>query len=161
MNTVYLLLGSNEGNRMQWLELCMQQLANSATITAKSPVYETAAWGIEEQPDFLNMAICLETHLAPGALLQAIQQTEKNLGRQREVKWGQRTLDIDILFYNDDIINLPDLQVPHPHLHERRFALMPLNAIAPQLVHPHFNKTIATLLEQCPDPLEVWLYAAK
>lgn len=126
-------------------------------IIAKSSLYETAAWGLEEQPDFLNMAICIETALSPQELLVAIQQVELNLGRQRTLKWGQRTLDIDILFYNRDVINDPQLTIPHPLLQERRFALTPLADIAPAFIHPILNKTIAQLLEDCTDPLPATL----
>lgn len=128
------------------------------TIVAKSSLYETAAWGKEDQPDFLNMALCIETSLTPEQLLQATQTIEQHLGRQRDVKWGQRTLDIDILFYGSEIVNLPNLKVPHPYIQDRRFALVPLHEIAPQLVHPGLAKTIAALLQNCPDKLEVRLF---
>lgn len=144
---------------MDWLDRCIKLLEQTVgSITAQSPVYETAAWGLEDQPDFLNLALRLETPLSPGELLVAIQQAEHDLGRQRVLKWGQRTLDIDILFYNDAIIQQPGLHIPHPHLQQRRFVLAPLHCIAPALVHPVFNKTIAELLLTCPDPLEVREY---
>ncbi len=153
---VYLLLGSNEGNRAGWLQQCIDMLEEKCgVIIAQSGIYETAAWGLEEQPDFLNMAVCLSTPLSPGSLLVAIQDIEKKLGRQRIVKWGQRTLDIDILFFGNEIINIPGLIVPHPYIQQRRFALAPLQEIAPALVHPVFKKSVTTLLEECPDPLEV------
>jgi len=158
MNTAYLLLGSNEGNRMEWLEQCLQQLENFGTVAQRSHIYQTAAWGLEEQPDFLNMAVEVQTILSPKDLLKAIQQIETNLGRQRSLKWGQRTLDIDILFYNDAIIDLPDLKVPHPFLQERRFALVPLNDIAPTFMHPVLKKTVGELLNECNDELEVKKY---
>lgn len=155
-NKAYLLLGSNEGDRVGWLQQCIAMLGSQhGKILQTSAVYETAAWGKEDQPDFLNMAVCIETILTPAELLQGIQHIEKELGRQREVKWGQRTLDIDILFFNDTVIRQPDLIVPHPFMQERRFALAPLNEIAPRLLHPVFGKTIQQLLEECPDPLEV------
>lgn len=155
MNTAYLLLGSNEGNRLQWLEQCLQQLENFGTVTKRSQIYQTAAWGLEEQPDFLNMAVEVQTTLSSKGLLKGIQQIETNLGRQRTLKWGQRTLDIDILFYNNEIIDLPDLKVPHPFLQERRFALVPLNDIAPAFMHPVLKKTVGELLNECKDELEV------
>lgn len=159
MNTVYLLLGSNEGDRVDWLNQAIEQLQETCgRITQQSALYETAAWGIEDQPNFLNMALCISTTLAPTALLKNINIIESNLGRQRTLKWGQRTLDIDILFFNDDIINLPELIVPHPHLEKRRFALIPLNEIATALVHPVSNKTISQLLEECEDTLEAKRY---
>jgi 2-amino-4-hydroxy-6-hydroxymethyldihydropteridine diphosphokinase len=153
---VYLLLGSNEGDRISWLQQCIAMLQQSSgDIVSQSAVYETAAWGKEDQPDFLNMAVCILTALSPEELLAAIQHIEKDLGRQREVKWGQRTLDIDILLYEDAVINLPELVVPHPHMQERRFVLVPLQQIVPGFLHPVFKKDITELLHECPDPLEV------
>lgn len=158
MNKSYLLLGSNEGNRLDWFKKAMQQIEQTVgKVVAKSSLYETAAWGLEEQPDFLNMAICVETALSAQQLLVAIQKVELNLGRQRILKWGQRTLDIDILFYNHDIINDPQLTIPHPLLQERRFVLAPLHDIAASFIHPILNKSIAQLLQSCPDTLPVRL----
>lgn len=158
MTDVYLLLGSNEGDREQWLQQAVEQLGVTGNISIQSAIYQTAAWGIEEQPAFLNMALCLQTELLPLELLQEIHHIEQNLGRQRILKWGQRTLDIDILFYGDAIINLPELKVPHPYLQERRFALVPLNEIAPDFLHPGLNKAVSQLLDECPDKLEVDKY---
>ena len=152
----YLLLGSNEGDRQQWLEQAIELIAASCgSIVQASSIYTTAPWGIEEQPDFLNMAIAIDTTLPSTDLLKQINEIEQKLGRQRILKWGQRTLDIDILFYGDSIIDLPELKVPHPYIQDRRFALVPLNEIAAELIHPVFNKTIAQLLADCPDTLEV------
>lgn len=153
MNTAYLLLGSNEGDRLQWLYDALAQLDQHGLFANLSQVYETAAWGLEDQPPFLNVALRLQTKLSPEELLKAIQAIELNLGRQRELKWGQRTLDIDILFYNDVVLDAEELKIPHPHLQERRFALTPLNDIAPNLMHPLLKQTIAALLEFCPDQL--------
>lgn len=155
MTDVYLLLGSNEGDRILWLQQAIEQLSPLGNITRQSAIYQTAAWGIEDQPAFLNMALCLQADLPPLILLKAINNIEHNLGRQRTLKWGQRTLDIDILFYGDEVIELAELKVPHPYLQERRFALVPLNEIAPDLIHPGFSKTVTQLLEECPDKLEV------
>jgi 2-amino-4-hydroxy-6-hydroxymethyldihydropteridine diphosphokinase len=154
--TAYLLLGSNEGDRQQWLQDAMQHIeASCGRIIKRSATYATAAWGIEEQPDFLNMAIAVDTELSAPDLLREILSIEKLLGRERTVKWGQRTIDIDILFYGNEIIDRPELKVPHPYIQDRRFALAPMNEIAPDRVHPIFNKTIAQLLADCPDQLEV------
>lgn len=156
MNTTYLLLGSNEGNKLQWLQQAEDLLQqNCGVIHKRSSFYETAAWGLENQPDFLNRVILIETALAPTDLLNRVQGIEKQLGRQRDVKWGQRTLDIDILLYNDEIIQLPELVVPHPYMAERRFTLAPLCEIAPTLLHPVLKQTIAQLYALCPDPLQV------
>lgn len=160
MNKAYLLLGSNEGDRIGWFNKAIDILGNTAgNIIAKSSLYETEAWGKEDQPDFLNMAICIETELEAEKLLETILETEENLGRHRTVKWGQRTIDIDILFYNNDIINSSQLTVPHPFIQERRFALVPLNEIASRLIHPQLQKSINILLNECPDKLEVHLYS--
>lgn len=159
MNTVYLLLGSNEGNRQEWLDKALTALQQGADAIIKvSPVFETAAWGKEDQPAFLNMAVALETPNSPKVLLNHIQQIELNMGRQRTVKWGQRTLDIDILFFNNDIIDIPALKVPHPHLHERRFTLAPLAAIAGTLVHPVLKRSVNELLAACQDELAVTVF---
>lgn len=152
MNKVYLLLGGNAGDRLQYLNSAMAQIVqNCGTITHRSHIYETAAWGLTEQPDFLNMVIQVATELPPTEVLQAIQSIENNLGRQRDVKWGQRTLDIDILFYNLNIVNTPELQIPHPHMQDRLFVLMPLAELAPELKHPVLQKTTTELLAACPD----------
>jgi len=156
LNEVYLLLGSNEGDRQLWFKKALEQITQTCGIIKKqSSLYETAAWGIEEQPDFLNMVICIETNLAPIDLLHATQNIENTLGRQRAIKWGQRTLDIDILFYGTLIMNVPELIIPHPFLQERRFTLAPLCELGPEMIHPVLHETIKELLDVCPDPLVV------
>jgi 2-amino-4-hydroxy-6-hydroxymethyldihydropteridine diphosphokinase len=156
MNESYLLLGSNQGNSKALLQEAAQLIGNTCgTITATSAIYRTAAWGVSDQPDFLNQVIAIQTSLSAMQLLTAIQTIEATLGRQRDVKWGPRTLDIDMLFFNDDIINTPELVVPHPYLHSRRFTLVPLAEIAPKKLHPVLHRNITELLEACPDKLEV------
>ena len=156
MNNVYLLLGSNEGDRVGWLQKAVALLSeNCGPVLQSSPVYETAAWGITDQPAFLNRVVLLQTAQTPAELLDQIQKIESTLGRQRDIKWGQRTLDIDILFYNNEVIELPGLIIPHPFLQERRFTLIPLAEIAPEFTHPKLNKTVKELLTECPDKLEV------
>ena len=155
MNKAHLLLGSNEGDRRLWLLKAMELIGLFATVCKRSSIYETAAWGKEDQPDFLNMVIEIDTALSSEELLHAIQRTERDLGRQREVKWGQRTLDIDILFFNKEIINTETLRIPHPFLQERRFTLEPLNEIAGDFIHPEFGTTVKELLKICKDPLVV------
>jgi len=156
LNTAYLLLGSNEGNRAQQLQEATDMIVSRAGVLHScSALYETAAWGRTDQPDFLNAAICIRTSLDATQLLLLIQDIEAVFGRQRTVVWGQRTLDIDILFFNDEVISLPELQVPHPHLQNRRFVLTPLAEIAAALRHPVLHQSVAELLQQCPDTLEV------
>lgn len=157
MNQTYLLLGSNIGDRAAWLRQAVGEINKRlGIIRLFSPIYETAAWGQEDQAAFYNQAVRLETPLSPEALLAGLQQIEKDVAnRERTKKWAPRTLDIDILFYNVDVIDQPGLTLPHPHLQERRFALTPLNDIAPEFYHPVLNKTVAQLLAACTDPLEV------
>jgi 2-amino-4-hydroxy-6-hydroxymethyldihydropteridine diphosphokinase len=160
MNKACLLLGSNEGNREGWLQQAVALLTGAGPVIAQSAIYTTAAWGKEDQPDFLNMALCIDTALTSLELLHLVQDIELKLGRQRDVKWGQRTLDIDIITYNSEVIDLPDLKVPHPFMQERRFVLVPMNDIVPGWQHPILNKTVAQLLDECPDTLEVNIYKA-
>ncbi len=159
MNVVYLSLGSNEGDRTSWLEKALELTAASCgNIVKRSEVYETAAWGITDQPDFLNMAICIETMKTPEELLTAILNVETTLGRHRTVKWGPRIIDIDILLYDAVTMDSPDLVIPHPFMQNRRFILIPLAEIAPDVVHPKLHKTIRQLLAECPDTLDVHSY---
>ena len=152
----YLLLGSNIGDRVAHLQHARQHLAATAgELVAASSLYETAAWGLEDQPAFLNQALAIRTALDAPALLAACLATEQQAGRERHQRWAARTLDVDILFYGEAIIQTPTLTVPHPALPSRRFALVPLAEIAPQLVHSQLRQTISELLAICPDSLEV------
>jgi 2-amino-4-hydroxy-6-hydroxymethyldihydropteridine diphosphokinase len=159
MNTAYLSLGTNEGDRKQWLHQALSLIAkHCGHVTKQSAIYETAAWGITDQSPFLNMVVRLETSLSPGALLSEILTIEVTLGRHRTIKWGPRIIDIDILFYNDDIINTPSLTIPHPFIEKRRFTLVPLVDIEPYYFHPLLHKTSLALLSECKDDLEVHPY---
>ena len=152
----YLLLGSNLGDRVAHLQHAHTELAATAgEIVAASALYETAAWGVEDQPAFLNQVLAVRTPLAAPALLAACLATEQLAGRERRLRWGARTLDVDILLYGSEIIATPTLTVPHPALPARRFALVPLAGLASQLVHPQLHLTVAELLASCPDPLPV------
>lgn len=156
MPIAYLLLGSNLGDRAAILQEAVQHLsATAGPVVAASGHYETAAWGLEDQPPFLNQALSIQTSLAPAELLRMCLATEQQAGRVREVRWGARTLDVDILLYDEQIVATPELQIPHPRLPERRFALAPLAEIAASVLHPTLAQTIATLLATCPDPLPV------
>lgn len=156
MNTAFLLIGGNLGNRTQHLgkarSLIHQRCGN---ITQTSSLYETAAWGDVEQAAFLNQVLKIQTPLPATTLLNCLLAAEQKMGRVRRQKSGPRTIDIDLLFFNDDKIEAPGLQVPHPRLHLRRFVLEPLNEIAPGLIHPVFNKPISQLLVECEDVLAV------
>src|SRR3954466_12662766 len=156
MNEVYLLTGGNIGDPLSNLQLACEQIAKeTGSLLQKSSIYETAAWGLTNQNSFLNQVLFVATPLPAQELLQTLLGIEKKLGRQRVEKMGPRTIDIDILFYNNDIISSTQLTVPHPQIANRRFVLTPLNEIAPGFVHPVLQKTIAELLEICPDNLEV------
>lgn len=159
MHSTYLLLGSNIGDRQKNLTAAFQALENlTGRIIKASQVYETAAWGKEDQAAFLNQVVLIQTPLTPAALLQETQEIETKLGRIREEKWGARLIDLDLLFYDDLILQTDNLTLPHPQLHLRRFTLMPLAEIAPELRHPVLHKTVADLLENCPDMLEVNIF---
>jgi 2-amino-4-hydroxy-6-hydroxymethyldihydropteridine diphosphokinase len=156
MNVAYLLIGGNMGDRLANLLAAKKGInQQSGLITTESHIYETAAWGLEDQPSFLNQALEVETHLDPMGLLKSLLQIEKSLGRVREKKFGPRLIDIDILLFNNDIINEEGLKVPHPQLPNRRFALQCLADIAGHKIHPLFQKSIYQLLQECTDPLEV------
>ena len=156
MNVAYLLTGGNTGNRLQFLNKAAAEIKkNCGTIVLKSSVYETAPWGVKEQNSFLNQALKLSTPLFAQELLDNLLQIEESLGRIRKEKFGPRIIDIDILLFNDDVIDVRNLKVPHPELPNRRFALQCLSDIAPDIVHPVFKKTIAQILKECTDPLGV------
>jgi 2-amino-4-hydroxy-6-hydroxymethyldihydropteridine diphosphokinase len=156
MNEAYLLTGGNIGDRLDFLFKAKEEIKKRCGgILEESRIYETAAWGNENQQAFLNQVLKIETNLGPEKLLNTILQIEKNLGRKRELKYGPRTIDIDILFFNDKVIDHQGLKIPHPQLQNRKFVLVPLNEIAANKIHPAFNKTITQLLTECPDPLAV------
>jgi 2-amino-4-hydroxy-6-hydroxymethyldihydropteridine diphosphokinase len=156
MVNVFLLLGSNLGNR----ELQLKQAINSiekqiGAIIKSSSIYETAAWGKTDTPSYLNQVTLLQTALPANAILEKILNIERDLGRVREEKWGSRIIDIDILFYGDMIINEQNLQIPHPELHNRRFTMEPLAEIAPDWIHPVLNKSILAIKNDLVDSLDV------
>ncbi len=159
MHSAILLLGSNLGNRKEILEFASNMLLEQVgKITSSSSIYETLAWGIEDQPAFLNQVVITDTKLAPRELLLLINKIEKELGRVRHQKWGERLIDIDILYYDSLIINTENLVVPHPEIANRRFTLVPLVELVPKFEHPVLSKTQSDLLESCKDELEVKKY---
>lgn len=153
-------MGGNVGDTMNNLQQAIELLNKECgTIVQKSSVYETAPWGKTDQQDFLNQAVLLVTNLSAQELMHHILLIEEKLGRRRIEKYGPRVIDIDILFFNGAIIRDPQLTIPHPELQYRRFALVPLVEIAPDMSHPVLDKTITELLMNCPDHLEVSLFA--
>jgi 2-amino-4-hydroxy-6-hydroxymethyldihydropteridine diphosphokinase len=145
---IYLALGSNLGDRLQTIESGMELLKSRVSELSISKIYETEPWGITDQPAFLNACVGGFTTLSPTNLLKFIKEIEITLGRKKRIKWGPRELDIDILFYGERIINESDLVIPHPFLHQRSFALVPLKDLAPDFIHPVIKKSISSLLEE-------------
>ena len=133
-------LGGNLGDAVAALRSAVQALSGlpQTRLLQASNLYRTPAWGLQQQPDFINGVAMLETQLDPRALLEALLGVERDFGRDRQAgsRWGPRTLDLDLLLYGDAVIGEPGLQVPHPHLHERAFALVPLLEIAPDILIP-------------------------
>ncbi|WP_375581059.1 2-amino-4-hydroxy-6-hydroxymethyldihydropteridine diphosphokinase [Marivirga tractuosa] len=162
MEGIFLLLGSNLGNRTKVLLKAIDSLEkNGIEIVKKSSVYETAAWGKTDQQDFLNQVLQVETSLDAHELLKLILQIEHDLGRIRKVKWGERLIDIDILYYHDSKIKHEDLEIPHAGIPYRRFTLVPMVEISPDFIHPLYNKTQLELLEICEDDLAATLFQEK
>lgn len=160
MNKAFLLTGGNMGEREQNLLAAIEHInQHCGLITNSSSLYETAAWGNTEQPAFLNQALELQTELTARQLMRRILKVEKLMGRVRKEKYGPRLIDIDILLYADEIHNYKLLKLPHPEMQNRRFALLPLAEIAPDIIHPVLQKTITELLAVCKDELEVKKYS--
>jgi len=157
MSNAFLLTGGNLGNRLRNLEEAVELIEKTCGNVYKfSSIYETAAWGITDQPDFYNQALAINTSLEPDNLMAALLNIEEAMGRQRSIKMGPRIIDIDILLMNGMAYNSATVTIPHPHLTERRFVLTPLAEIAGEIVHPVFKKTIHELLAECKDELPVY-----
>jgi 2-amino-4-hydroxy-6-hydroxymethyldihydropteridine diphosphokinase len=156
MVDVFLLLGSNLGNRQLFLGEAITHIENEiAPVLKTSSIYETQSWGKTDAPDYLNQVIMLQTGLPAQVILENVLHIENVLGRKREEKWGPRTIDIDILFYGQLVINNAGLHIPHPELPNRRFTLEPMAEIAPEWVHPVLNKTILQIKNELKDSLIV------
>ena len=160
MNEVYLQLGSNIGDRLdnldQSIKIITERIGN---VLEKSSVYESTPWGVENQRNFLNQVIFVKSNFDPYTILDLVLQIEKDMGRIRIEKWGERIIDIDILFIDDLIIESENLCIPHEFIAKRKFVLQPMCEIAPGFIHPKLNKTISQLLEECIDEEKVNVYA--
>jgi len=148
-HTIYLALGSNLGDRLENLKQAIAALPPQMEVKAKSSVYETPPWGYEDQPKFLNQVIKAKTYLDPEPLLKHLKRLEVALGRQQSFPNGPRLIDMDIIFYDDLVLNSPSLVIPHPRLHERGFVLLPLMDISPDLVHPINKKSVREMAAEC------------
>lgn len=158
MNTVYLLLGSNEGDRKALFEQAKTAISKQiGNISKCSSLYESEAWGVTDQALFLNCILEVNSELDAETILQKALLIEQELGRIRHERWRERTIDIDILYFNNNIINSETLTIPHPEIPNRRFTLVPLCEITPELIHPIFHKTQLELLDNCEDGLKVWV----
>lgn len=159
-NIAYIGIGSNLGDRWENIQTATDETSNFCTILSKSSIYETDPVELKNQPKFLNTVIKIETNLSSKELLIKLHEIEHKLGRNRaiEAKNGPRAIDIDILFYNDEIVKSTDLEIPHPRLHERNFVLTPLREIAENMEHPVFNKNIKTLLKNLKNPEKITLW---
>ena len=143
MSIVYISIGSNIGDREENCRKAIKLLKeNGIALKRESSLYETEPWGVKNQPKFINMAIEVETDKEPEELLRVLKEIEIEIGRKETVKWGPRVIDLDILFYDELILKIPGLEIPHPLLHERDFVLKPLSEIAPDKKHPVIGKTV-------------------
>ena len=143
---IYIALGTNLGDRVANLRAAIESLAPEVKVLRESTIYETPPWGYTDQPSFLNMVIEAESSLHPRALLDYLKKKEKSLGRVESFRYGPRQIDLDILFYDDLVLDDENLTIPHPRLHERAFVLVPLAELAPELVHPVLGEKVKDLL---------------
>jgi len=151
-----LLLGSNLGDRKAFMQKAISEIEKLAgQIVKQSSIYETEPWGTESKNGYLNQAICVETDLSPLDLLNSLQKIEIEIGRTRNIRWEDRVIDIDILLYENEIIDTPTLTIPHTEIQNRRFALIPVSEIAGNWIHPVFQVSLQQLLEKCMDKSEV------
>ncbi len=163
MMRAFLSLGSNIGDRLSYIQQAVSALnmTKEIEVIKTSSFYETEPWGVKNQNWFLNAAVAIDTTLEPLKLLNTIQMIEKQLGRDRtkEKRWHERTIDIDILMYDDEIFSIPNiLTIPHPYMHQRAFVLVPMLEVKSDLVHPVFKKTISELYDELSCPEDIFLY---
>lgn len=158
MNEAFISIGSNIGERHVYLKNAVQALAELETVSVEkvSSIYETAPVGYTEQADFLNIVVFIKTELSAHELLASCQQIEQELGRERTIRWGPRTVDLDILLYNQDNIETENLVVPHPRMDERAFVLIPLLEIAPEVVHPVSGKRFSEEAAVHDEEVRIW-----
>ena len=161
MTEVCLALGGNLGDRLANLEAALAALPPAVVLSARSPIYETDPRHLTDQPEFLNMAVCGTTRLDALDLLARLKELEQELGRHESTRFGPRPIDLDILFYGDEIIDSPGLVVPHPRLTERVFVLRPLADIAPHKCHPVSGKSVSTLLDELTDKSGIRAYKSE
>ncbi len=151
------MIGGNMGDRMANLAMAIKLIEEQiGNIELKSSIYETAAWGQTNQPDFLNQALLVNTNMQAAELMSKLLSIENLMGRIRTIKLGPRTIDLDIMYFNNEVISTNLITIPHPKLAERKFVLEPLFEIAPNYLHPILNKTNASLLKDCGDSLAVY-----
>ncbi|NOX37409.1 MAG: 2-amino-4-hydroxy-6-hydroxymethyldihydropteridine diphosphokinase [Calditrichaeota bacterium] len=158
MPDVFLALGSNIEPREDYLRRAVDQLNQLGMVKKLAPIYETTPYGKTDQPLFLNTALILDTALVPTALLHQLKQLEVQLGRRHRERWGPREIDLDIIFYDQLVIQTPELVIPHPDYQNRRFVLQPLTDIAPRFIAPDAGEPLKTLLSRCPDTTRMRLY---
>ncbi|MCX2742535.1 2-amino-4-hydroxy-6-hydroxymethyldihydropteridine diphosphokinase [Mangrovivirga sp. M17] len=156
MKGIYLLLGTNLGERKENLKIATQKIEDQiGQILNYSSIYETAAWGKTDQPNFYNAVLEIEADISPDNLINKCLSIEKEMGRKRIEKWAERLIDIDILYMDDWIVKTNDLQIPHPRIQDRAFTLIPMNELDKNFKHPVLLKTQLDLLKSCSDKLEV------
>ncbi|NLR58747.1 2-amino-4-hydroxy-6-hydroxymethyldihydropteridine diphosphokinase [Chitinophaga polysaccharea] len=159
MNTAILLIGGNLGDRTGNLQQAVHLIQETAGEVVKtSALYQTAPWGAVDQPDYLNQGLEIRTNMDALTLLHTLLEIERKIGRIRQQKWGSRVIDIDLIFFNDSVISLPELKVPHPRMQLRQFVLVPLLEIVPDYVHPGLHQTVRELAASCTDTLPASRY---
>lgn len=160
-NIAYIGLGSNIGDRFENLTSALRELSEFSTILTKSQIYETEPVGYKDQQDFLNMVVKISTNLSPIDLIIRLEEIEHKMGRIKEIIDGPRNIDLDILFFGNEIINSQSLKIPHPRLQNRKFVLQPLSEIAGELIHPVLNKSIQALAAALKSTEKVTLWTSK